>query len=82
MCIGVFPAQIDVALRRSRGDSRNRHTLDQYEGIALHHHAIRECARVAFIGIADDVFLGRGSAEHGFPFDPRRESGSAAAAQT
>jgi hypothetical protein len=47
-----------------------------------HHHPIRERARIAFIGVADDVFLGGGRTEYGFPFDAGRKGGSAAAPQT
>jgi hypothetical protein len=47
-----------------------------------HHHPIRESARIAFIGVADDVFLGGGRTEYGFPFDAGRKGGSAAAPQT
>lgn len=66
---------------RARRDARDDHSFDQAVRIAFHHEAIGEGAGVAFVRIADDVFLrGRGLA-HGPPFDARRECGAAAPAQ-
>ena len=54
--VRIFRADIDEALGGADGDARDRHALDQHEGIALHDHAVGEGAAVALVGIADDVF--------------------------
>ena len=54
---GILRAEINVALGRADGDRRDRHPLDQDERVALHDHAIGEGARVALVGVANDVFL-------------------------
>ena len=55
--MGIFGADIDVALGRADGDAGDRHALDQHEGIAFHDHAVGEGAGIALVGVADDVFL-------------------------
>ena len=57
------------------------HAFDEDEGIALHDHAVGEGAAVAFVGIADDVFLRRRGLRHRPPLDAGRKAGAAAAAQ-
>jgi hypothetical protein len=49
--------------------------------VALHQQAVGERARIAFVGIAGNVFLRRWSGRHGLPFDPRRKCRPAATAQ-
>ena len=80
--VRVLPAQIDVAPRGAGREPRDRHALDQHEGIALHQHAIGERARIALIGIADDVFLRPLGPQYRLPLDSGREGGPAAAAKT
>ena len=53
----IFRARIDVTFGRADRDPGNRHALDEHKGIAFHDHAIGEGTAVAFIRIADDVFL-------------------------
>ena len=55
--VGIFGADIDVAIGGADGDAGDGHALDQYEGIAFHDHAVGEGAGIALIGVADDVFL-------------------------
>ena len=55
--IGIFGADIDVAVGGADRDAGNGHALDQHEGIAFHDHAVGEGAGIAFVGVADDVFL-------------------------
>ena len=55
--VRIFGADIDVAFGRADGDAGDRHALDQHEGVAFHDHAVGEGAAVAFVGVADDVFL-------------------------
>ena len=55
--VRIFRADIDEAFARADRERCYRHAFDQDEGIALHDHAVGEGAAVAFVGIADDVFL-------------------------
>ena len=55
--VRIFGADIDVAFGRPDRDPCNRHALDQQKRIAFHQHAIGESAAVAFVRVADDVFL-------------------------
>ncbi|MNY07937.1 hypothetical protein D3C86_1407640 [compost metagenome] len=79
--VGVFRAQVDVAFGRADGQGGDGHTLDQHEGVVLHHHAVGEGARVALVGVADDVLLRRRAAGHGAPLDPGGKGRAAAPAQ-
>ena len=79
--IRIFRADIDVALGRANGEARDRHALDQQEGIAFHDHAIGISARVAFVGVADDELAIRGRVGDRLPLDAGREAGAAAATQ-
>src|SRR5690606_30477459 len=70
ICVRILRAQIDIALRRPDGYARDRHALDEQEGIAFHQHAICESPRIAFVGVAGDVLLlARGLIEHRLPFN-------------
>ena len=79
--MGIFRADVDVALAGADRDGRDRHALDHHEGIALHDHAVGEGAAVALVGVADDVFAVGAGLRHGLPLDAGREAGAAAAAQ-
>ena len=79
--VRIFRADIDVALGGADGDAGNGHALDEHEGVALHHHAVCECAGVALVGIAADVFLVRRGVEHRLPLDAGGEARTAAAAE-
>jgi hypothetical protein len=79
--VRVFGADVDVALGRAGGDARDGHALDEHERVALHRHAVGESARVAFVGIADDVLLRGRRGHHRLPLDARRERRAATAAQ-
>jgi hypothetical protein len=83
-CVGVriFGAGVDVALRRADREAADRHAFNQRERIALHDHAISERAAIAFIGVADDVFLIGFRVGSCLPLYTGGESGAAAAAQT
>ncbi len=78
--VRVLAAQVDIALRGAGGDACDSHAFDQQEGIAFHHHAVGEGARVALVGIADDVLLVRRGLAYRLPFDAGGKRGSAAAA--
>jgi hypothetical protein len=42
--MGIFGADIDVAVSGADGDACNGHALDEDEGIAFHDHAVGEGA--------------------------------------
>ena len=79
--VRIFRADVDIALRRADRERRDRHALDQQERIALHQHPVGEGAAVAFVGVADDVFLVGCGAGDRAPFDPGGETRAAAPAQ-
>ncbi len=79
--MGIFGAEIDVAVSGAYGDAGDGHALDEHEGIALHDHPVGEGAGIAFVGVAHDVFLLGWRLRHGAPFDAGRKSGAAAPAQ-
>ena len=79
--VGIFGADVDVALGRPDGRPAIGHALDQHERVALKQHAVGEGAAVALVGVADDVFLVRLDARDRAPFDPGREARAAAPAQ-
>ena len=79
--VGILRADIDVALGRPDGEARDGHAFDQQEGIALHDHTVGIGARIAFVGVADDVLPVGGCIGHGFPLDAGGEARAAATAQ-
>ena len=79
--IGIFAADIDITLIRTDCFARDGQAFEQVERIAFHHHSVGKGGAVAFIGIADDVFLGSGRIGHGLPLDPGGETRAAAPTQ-
>jgi hypothetical protein len=79
--VGVFGADVDVALGRAVVRPAMAMPSIEGEGVALHQHAVGEGARVALVGVADDVFLVRVREADGVPLDARGEARAAAAAQ-
>ena len=77
----VLGAYVDVALMGADRKGADRHALDHRVRVALEHGAVHEGARVALVGVAEDVLdvalLLLGEA----PLEARRESGAAASAQ-
>ena len=55
---GIFGAHVDIALVRAYGPGGDDHALDDAVRVALHDAHVHESARVAFVAVADDVFLG------------------------
>ena len=55
--VRIFRAQIDVAAGGAHRESGDGHALDQHERIAFHDHAVGVGAAIAFVRVADDVFL-------------------------
>ena len=80
--VRIFGAEIDVAPGRADRDARDRHALDEQEGIAFHDHAVGKRAAVALVGVADDVLLlAHRRVVDRLPLDAGREASAAAAAQ-
>ncbi len=80
--VGIFRAEVDVAAGGADGESGNGHALDQDEGIAFHDHAVGVGAAVAFVRVADDIFLVVRRVKNGSPFDPGGETRAAAPAKS
>jgi hypothetical protein len=79
--VRILGADVDVALRCANREAGDRHAFEQAVGIPLHQHAVGEGARIALVGIADDVFLRCRGGAHGLPLDAGRKGGATAAAQ-
>ena len=77
----ILRPHIDVAFRRADGVSRDQHAFEHAVRIALQHAAIHERARIAFVGIADDVLLRADRLRYRAPLQARGISRAAAAAQ-
>ncbi|OIQ79167.1 hypothetical protein GALL_391050 [mine drainage metagenome] len=77
----IFRTQIDVTLRRPDREAGNGHAFDQHERVAFHDHAVGKGARVAFVGIADDVLLLGAGIEHRLPLDSGGEGRAATSTQ-
>ena len=54
----VFHTHIDIPFVGADGARGNHHAFNHGVGVAFHDAAVHKCARVAFVGVADDVFFG------------------------
>src|SRR5690606_34491543 len=63
-------------------DTGDRHAFDEDERVAFHDHAVGKGAAVAFVGVADNVFLVCLRIEDGLPLNACGEACTATAAQT
>ena len=54
---GIFRPAVDVAFTGSHGIGADGHAFDHGMGIALEDAPVHKSPRVAFVGIADDIFL-------------------------
>ena len=54
---GILGAAVDVAFIRSDGVCAYNHAFEYRMWVAFKKRTVHECARVAFVGIAYDVFL-------------------------
>ena len=77
----IFGADIHIALVRADRETGNRHALNQHEGVALHHHAVGKSGAVAFVCVANDVFLVTAGARDRLPFYACRKTSAATAAK-
>ncbi len=79
--VAILAANIDVALVRIDGAAGDQNALDQLVRIVLHQQPVLASARLAFVGVDDDVLrLGR-RARHEAPLHAGGKSRAAAAAQ-
>ena len=56
-CDGILRTDIDVALACADGIAGNGHCLQNDMGVAFQNGTVHECAGVALVGVAADVFL-------------------------
>ena len=78
---GVFGAQIENAFLGADGLAGNRHAREDEIGKVGQDQPVLEGSRLAFVGIADDVFGVARFRAREFPLHPRRKAGAAAPAQ-
>ena len=80
--MGVLGTDIDAAVFRARCDTGDYHTLYHLVGDALHDGAVHECARVALVAVADDIFFACLLVRCDLrPLSARGEAGAAATTQ-
>ena len=77
----VFEAHVDVTLARPDRVAREDHALDERVRVVFHQVAVNVSARVALIGVGDDVFLAGGLGSHRAPLAPGGEARAAASTQ-
>ena len=51
----IFGTDINIALLRPDGVSRNGHSFDDAVRIAFENTSVHECPGVAFVGITEDI---------------------------
>ncbi len=78
---GIFGPDIDISLVGPDGVTGDNQSFDQGMRVRFQYGAIHKSSRVAFIGIADDIFLFSGSITAELPFPGGGKPGAAAAAQ-
>ena len=78
---GYSRAHVDEALVRADGVGGDGHAFEHAVRIAFQDAAVHERAGVAFVGVADDVFLARSASWRPCPTSGRWEARAAAAAQ-
>ena len=79
--VRIFGTDVDIGFARADGETGNCHALDQHERIAFHHHPVGKGSAVAFIGVADDIFLVGCRIRDRLPLNASRKTRAAAAAK-
>ena len=77
----VLGPAVDVALGGPDGVRGDEHALDDPEGVALQDGAVHEGARVALVGVADEVLLGGRGVQGDLPLLPGGEARAAPSAK-
>ena len=78
---GILRANIKNSLVGADGAGGDGHSLDDAIGKGLQQHAVHEGAGIAFVAVADEVFLPAGGAANGGPLQSRGKAGPAPPAQ-
>ena len=78
----VFGADVHDAFVGADRASGDHHAFEHGVGVALHDGAVHERARVAFVAVADDVFLVVLGGEREFPLEAGGETAAAATAES
>ena len=73
---------VDIGNPGADGMARDEAALEDHMGIPLQQQMILERARLALVGVADDVFRLGGVLDDKLPFHAGREAGAAAAFQS
>ena len=76
-----FAVNVVVARFRTHRVTGDNHAFNQGMGIEHDDVAVFKCTRLAFVGIADDVFFAREGTGHKAPFQTGREARTATTAQ-
>jgi hypothetical protein len=79
--MGVFGAQVNVALAGTHREPGDEHAFDEAEGVAFKQHAVGKSAGIAFVRVAHHVLLVAGGGQHGLPLDTGRKGRTAPTAQ-
>ncbi|MBA7467438.1 hypothetical protein ES707_02656 [subsurface metagenome] len=72
--IVIFDTEIYIALLGSNGVAGNEYPFNKREGVFLQDVTVLECAHLAFIGIADNVFCVAGRGAGALPLDTAGEA--------
>ena len=78
----VFRPDINIPLVGLGGDAGDDHALQDTVGIAFHHRAVHERARIALVSVADHIFIGTGLTQHLLPFFSCGEAAASASPET
>ena len=79
---GIFRPAVNYALIRANGVGGDHHAFHYRMGVALQYAAVHEGTGVAFVGVANDIFLIACGIAHKLPFHAGGETAAAPAAQT
>ena len=77
---GVFGTDVEVAFGSAERVAGDHHTFDDFEGVAFEDRTVHERAGVAFVTVADDVFLIGLDVGRELPFTAGGEATAATAA--
>ena len=78
----IFSANVEVTFVGAECVAGDHHTFDDLERVAFEDGTIHECARVAFVTVADDVFLVGFLVGGELPFSSGGEAATATTADT
>ena len=79
---GVLRPDVDIALMGADGIARDRHSFEDGVRIAFEYAPVHERAGVALVGVAADILDLAGAVSRELPFETRRETAAASAAQS